>query len=186
MVNQRGNFLLQALLALTLVFAFMPFFASKLSSRDNAAQMYASSEQIDTVYNAAKIYLYEEKDKLPYQKQILSGNLLTDTLENYGLPFGFVPQTALKQQISLIIDKNQDGIACYLKITGGNLSKLQIAELARRIGFYASIKGSDIEVDIPINVMYSDIVSKKETGENIGFLSELDMNDNTIDKAGVL
>ena len=186
MKNQHGNFLLQALLALTLVFAFMPFFANKLSSRDNAAQMYASSEQIETVYNVAKIYLYEEKDKLPYQKQILSGNLLTDTLENYGLPIGFVPQTALKQQISLVIDKNQDGIACYIKVTGGNLSKMQTAELARRIGFYASVKGSDIEVDIPINIMYSDIVSKKETGENIGFLSELDMNDNNIDKAGIL
>ena len=40
--NQRGNFLLQALLALTLVFAFMPFFANRLSSRDFATQMYES------------------------------------------------------------------------------------------------------------------------------------------------
>ena len=59
-------------------------------------------------------------------------------------------------------------------------------ELARRIGFYATINGSNIEVTIPIDVMYSDIVSKKETDDNVGFLSELDMNDNTIDKAGVL
>ena len=34
--------------------------------------------------------------------------------------------------------------------------------------------------------MYSDIVSKKETGENVGFLSELDLNENNIDKIGVL
>ena len=63
--NQRGNFLLQALLALTLVFAFMPFFAKKLSSRDEAAQMYAATEQIETAYNAARIYLREQKEKLP-------------------------------------------------------------------------------------------------------------------------
>ena len=184
--NQRGNFLLQALLALTLVFAFMPFFANKLSVRDNAAQMYASTEQIETAYNAAKIFLYEEKDNLPYKKQVLSGNDFSNKLENYGLPLGFIPETALKQKISLIIDKSQRGIIGYLKISGGNLSKMQTSELARRIGFYATINGSDIEVDIPVNVMYSDIVSRKETGENVGFLSELDMNDNSIDKTSIL
>lgn len=186
MQNQRGNFLLQALLALTLIFAFMPFFASKLSSRDNDAQMYAATEQIETAYNAARIYLYEEKDNFPYKKQVLSGNVFVDSLESYGLPLGFVPQTALKQEISLVIDKNQQGIISYLKISGGKLSKMQMAELTRRIGFYASMNGSDIEVEIPINVMYSDIVSKKETGENVGFLSELDMNDNEIDRINAL
>ena len=186
MHNQRGNFLLQALLALTLVFAFMPFFAGKLSSREVAAQMYAATEQIETAYNAAHIYLREEKDKLPYKKQELSENVFVDVLENYGLPLGFVPETGFKQKISLVIDKNQDGIQSYIKITGGKLSKIQIAELTRRIGFYATINGSNIEVTIPIDVMYSDIVSKKETDDNVGFLSELDMNNNTIDKAGVL
>ena len=184
--KEQGNFLLQALLALTLVFAFMPFFAGKLSSRDIAAQMYATSEQIETAYNAARIYVYEEKEKFPYKKQELSGVSFTDTLESYGLPLGFVPQTALKQNISLIIDKNEQGIISYLKITGGKLSKSQIFELARRIGFYATTDGTNIEVAIPINVMYSDIVSKKETGENVGFLSELDMNNNNIDKVNVL
>lgn len=186
MQNQHGNFLLQALLALTLVFAFMPFFAIKLASRDNAAQMYATTEQIETAYNAARIFLYEEKDNLPYKKQVLSGNAFSDKLESYGLPLGFVPETALKQKISLVIDKNERGIVGYLKISGGNLSKIQTAELTRRIGFYASIHNDSIEVDIPINTMYSDIVSKKETGENVGFLSELDMNDYSIDKVGVL
>ena len=42
--KQSGNFLLQAVLALTLVFAFMPFFANKLSSRDVSAQMYATTQ----------------------------------------------------------------------------------------------------------------------------------------------
>lgn len=184
--NQRGNFLLQALLALTLVFAFMPFFAQKLSSRDMAAQMYTATEQIETVYNAARIYLREEKENLPYKKQELTENKFVDTLESYGLPLGFVPETSFKQKISLVIDKNQDGIIGYIKITGGTLSKIQVAELARRIGFYARVDGSGIRVSIPIDTMYSDIVSKKETDENVGFLSELDMNDNSIDKAGVL
>ena len=184
--NQRGNFLLQALLALTLVFAFMPFFARKLSSRDLAAQMYTATEQIETAYNAARIYLREEKENLPYQKQELSGNKFVDILESYGLPLGYVPETSFKQKLSLVIDKNPDGIIGFIKVTGGKLSKIQIAELARRIGFYANVNGSDIEVTIPIDSVYSDIVSKKETDENIGFLAELDMNDNSLDKVGVL
>lgn len=164
----------------------MPFFAGKLSSRDTAAQMYAATEQIETAYNAARIYLREEKDNLPYKKQEISGNTFVDTLEFYGLPLGFVPETSFKQKMSLVVDKNQNGIRGYLKVTDGNLSKIQTAELARRIGFYATIKGSDIEIVIPIDVMYSDIVSKKETDENVGFLSELNMDNNSIDKAGVL
>ena len=63
---------------------------------------------------------------------------------------------------------------------------MQIAELAHRIGFYAEINSKDIYVHIPIDVMYSDIVNKKETNENVGFLSELDMNDNSIDKINIL
>lgn len=164
----------------------MPFFAGKLSSRDFAAQMYTATEQVETAYNAAHILLGEVKDKLPYKRQVLSGSSFVDVLEHYGLPLGFVPETSFGQKMSLIIDKNQYGIKSYIKISGGNLSKIQTAEMARRIGFYATVHGSDIEVTIPVDVMYSDVVSKKETDENVGFLSELDMNDNSIDKAGVL
>jgi hypothetical protein len=184
--KQSGNFLLQSLLALTLVFAFMPFFANKLSSRDNAAQMYAATEQVETAYTAARIFLQEEKDNLPYKKQKFSGGAFVDLLESYGLPLGFVPKTSLNQDISLVIDKNEDGIISFLKIDGARLSKMKRAELARRIGFYAKLEDGDINVYIPIDVMYSDIVSKKETDENVGFLSELDMDNNSIDKAGVL
>ena len=164
----------------------MPFFAGKLSSRETAAKMYAATEQVETAYNAARIYLREEKKNLPYQKQELSGNNFVDTLENYGLPLGFVPETGFKQKISLVIDKNQNGMVSYIKVTDGILNKIQMAELARRIGFYAVLNGSNIEVSIPTDVMYSDIVSKKETDENVGFLSELDMNNYTMDKASVL
>ncbi len=186
MRNERGNFLLQSLLALTLVFAFMPFFANKLSLRDNAAQMYAATEQVETAYSAARVYLREEKENLPYKKQELSNDKFVEVLEGYGLPLGFVPQTSFKQNISLVIDKNEDGIIGYIKIDGAGLSKMQLAELVRRIGFYAKLEGKDIHVYIPMDVMYSDIVSKKETDENVGFLSELDMGKNNIDKTGVL
>ena len=166
MQKQGGNFLLQALLALTLVFAFMPFFATKISSRDVAAQMYGASEQIETAYGAARIYLREEKDNLPYKKQELSKDKFVDVLENYGLPLGFIPQTKFNQNISLIIDKNEDGLYGFINVTSGNLSRVQLAELARRIGFYAKINGNNIEVDIPLDTIYSDVVSKKETDEN--------------------
>ena len=184
--KEHGSFLLQSLLALTLVFAFMPFFANKLSLRDNAAQMYAASEQVETAYAAARVYLHEEKENLPYKKQELSKDKFVEVLENYGLPLGFVPQTSFKQNISLVIDKTEDGIVSYIKIDGSNLSKMQLAELARRIGFYAKLEGNNIHVYIPTDVMYSDIVFKKETDENVGFLSELDMGENNIDKTGVL
>ena len=184
--KQRGSFLLQALLALTMIFAFMPFFANKLSTREKSGQMYATTEQIETAYNAARIYLREEKDNLPYKTQEISENNFVDTLENYGLPLGFIPTTGLKQKISLIIDKNTEGIVGYLRISGGNLSKIQLNELARRIGLYATVNGSELNVYIPLDTMYSDIVSKKNSDENVGFLDELDMNKNNIDKTEYL
>ncbi len=186
MQKQSGNFLLQALLALTLVFAFMPFFARSISSRDTAAQMYAATEQIESAYGAARTYLYEEKDNLPYKKQELNGEEFVSVLENYGLPLGYIPETYFNQKISLIIDKNEEGVFGFINVTSGKLSKLQLAELARRIGFYAHVHGNNIEVDIPLDIKYSDIVSKKETNEQVGFLSELDMGDKSIDKIGVL
>lgn len=184
--KQSGNFLLQALLALTLVFAFMPFFANKIASRDMSAQMYASAGQIETAYGAARIYLREVKDDLPYKKTEFVDDRFVDLLENYGLPLGFVPKTHFDQDISLVIDKNQNGIDAYLKITGGKLSKIQMAEMTRRIGFYAKLVDNNIIVSVPIDVMYSDIVSKKETGDNVGFLAELDMHDNSIEQIGIL
>ena len=161
----------------------MPFFANMASSRDIAAKMYSATEQIETAYTAARIYVREEKDNLPYKKIVLSKDMFVDTLESYGLPMGFVPQTIFKQDISLVIDKNQDGVFAYVDIKGGKLSRVQIAELARRIGFYAAIVDGNIEVSIPIDEMYSDIVSRKETDKDVGFLSELDMNDFSVDKS---
>lgn len=153
---------------------------------DNSAQMYSATNQIETVYGVARVYLRENKDDLPYKKTTLAKDKLIEVLEEYGLPLGFVPKTSLGQNIQLIVDKTQDGIDGYIKLSGGNLSKMQLAELTRRIGFYAKNINDTIEIKIPLDEMYSDIVNKKETGENVGFLSELDLNDNSIDKIGIL
>jgi len=55
--NQSGNFLLQALLALTCVFAFIPFFVRRMAARDMSTQMYSATRQIDTAATAARIYI---------------------------------------------------------------------------------------------------------------------------------
>jgi len=184
--EQRGNFLLQVLLALTLVFAFMPFIAKKLASRDMTAKMYAAKTSVETLHNAARIYARENKDSFDCtntgQPWVLEGTELTNTLEDYGLPKGFIATTSLGQDMSLQIVKKT--IACgddVNKITvdivvpRGDLSQYQLAELARMIGFFARAEDDIIRVNVPVDVIYSDIVRRRETNEQIGFLTDLEM-----------
>lgn len=214
MQKQSGNFLLQTLLALTLVFSFMPFVAKRLASRDMAAQMYSAKQSIETVYNAARLYLYDKKDSLPYDVTVLeSGNLVTE-LSAYGLPLGFNPVTSLNQDITFEINKKEaDPIPCdpvgelgeetcegvaetltpvikaYVHVrpnANASLKEYQVAELARMIGFFARPDGKNIDLDVPVDVMYTDVVLRKETDENVGFLTELDMGGNNIDSVGNL
>ena len=56
----------------------------------------------------------------------------------------------------------------------------------RRLGFYAKLSDNIIMVEIPMETLYSDIVTKREIDENLGFLSDLGMNDNSIKNIGVL
>lgn len=178
--HERGNFLLQALLALTLVFAFMPFFTRRLASRDIGAQMYATTHQLETVKNAARLYVLENSDALPYDTTVVSGNNLSDLLEPYGLPLGFIARTPLGQDISVVIIKNETDVYALVRVAGGELTKMQRAELARRIGFYASYNpASDsdvIEIGIPLAENYSDIVRRNERNSDVAeFLTDLDM-----------
>jgi len=183
--KQSGNFLLQALLALTLVFAFMPFLAKRLSSRDIDAKLYVATEQIETIHTAARIYIREQKDLLPYEKVTLTDEKLVDVLENYGLPIGFIPKTRFNQNIKLTIDKKPNNTYVFLTIDRGNLTMVQLSELSRRIGFYSNIVNDAIEVAVPLDVMYSDIVAKKESSNSTtGFLSNLDMGEKNINKIG--
>ena len=177
--NSRGSFLLQALLALTLLIVFVPFIAIKLLGRENDALMYAAMRQIENATTAARIYIRENANNLPYERTILAGNTFSDTLEPYGLPLGFVPKTALGQDISLIIDKDKESVSAYLELKGGDLNGIKRAELARRVGFYASDAGDGtVHVGISLDNMYSDVVRRNETDVDAGeFLVNLDMGD---------
>ena len=186
MHNQRGNFLLQALLSLTLLFAFIPFIAIKLLGRENDALMYSTTRQIDNATTAARIYIRENANKLPYEQTILSGDAFSDTLEPYGLPLGFVPKTALGQDISLVINKDFESVSAYLELRGGKLNELKRTELIRRVGFYAADGGDDtVHVGIVLDNIYSDVVRRNEVDIDAGvFLVDLDMGGNTFSNAG--
>ncbi len=189
--TQRGNFLLQALLALTLVFVFIPFFARRIAMNDVSAQMYATTHQIDTAKTAAKIYVQENADNLPYEKTEISGDNFSMQLEPYGLPLGFIPRTAFGQDISLVIEKSNNEISAFLKLHGGKLNTMQRAELARRIGFFAVYNPNDPDGDIDIGIQlsdtYSDVVRRNEKNSNSnGFLTDLDMGAFRFDNAGTM
>lgn len=185
MSRQSGNFLLQALLALSLVFAFVPFVAQKLVIRDRDAQMYSATRQVDVAATAARIFIRENASHIAYDRTVVAGSDFGDLLEPYGLPLGFIPRTALGQDISLIINKAPGEISAYLELTGGDLSQLRAAELARRIGFYASTDGANVRVNIALDEGFSDIVRRNETNVDAGaFLTNLDMGGFVFDNVG--
>ena len=185
MSRQNGNFLLQALLALALIFSFIPFFAGRLASRDPDSQMYAATQKVEVAQTAAQIFVRENANDLPYNTTKVSGNTFSDLLESYGLPLGFVPRTALGQDISLVINKTPLAVTAYLELSGGDLSPLQLAELARRIGFYASVSGDIITVGLALDAVYSDVVRRNESDlNNSAFLTDLDMGGYTFDNGG--
>lgn len=174
--RQSGNFLVQAMLALTLVFAFIPFIAQNLASRNTDARMYAATRQIDNATTAARIFIRENANSLSYNQTILSGNTFSDMLEPYGLPLGFIPRTALGQDISLVINKSAFDISAYLELTGGEMSGVEMAELARRVGFYATTFEDGIRIGIVLTDDYSDILRRNESNlDNSAFLTDIDM-----------
>ncbi|MBO7645193.1 MAG: hypothetical protein J6S57_02730 [Alphaproteobacteria bacterium] len=204
MQNQRGNFLLQVLLALTLVFSFMPFIAKRLASRDMAAQMYSAKQTIETIYNAARLYVYDKKDKLNYPADgtalVLTDTDLIVALEPYGVPaMGFNPKTSLDQNITLKIKKEEKTVRlceemwgsepcddestivvpvynANLIVDGGDLKEYQVAELTRMIGSFAKRDGTQINIVVPVESMYTDVVLRKEPNNQVGFLTELRMD----------
>ncbi len=185
MHQERGNFLLQALLAVGLIFAFIPFLSRQLSERNIDTRMYSATRQVEIAQTASRIFVRENMNNLPYDTTVISGNDFADVLEPYGLPLGFVPKTAMGQDISLIIHKSDSVLTAYLQLTGGNLNGVQRAELIRRIGFYAAENEDGIDVGIELQDVYSDIVRRNETNlENSSFLSDLDMGGFSVDNAG--
>ncbi|MBQ0013268.1 MAG: hypothetical protein KBS86_01700 [Proteobacteria bacterium] len=184
MHKQSGNFLLQALLALTVMFAFIPMVVGRISSRDLDAKMYATTNQIEIFQTVARIYVRENADGLSYGQTILSGNALIDALEPYGLPIGFRSRTALDQDVRVIVDKSPTDIIAGIEIIGGKTSELDNAELARRIGFYATTIDNGVYVGVVLSDSYSDVVRRNETNlTNSRFLNDLDMGDNSLSGA---
>lgn len=186
MQNQRGNFLLQALLALTLLFMFIPFFAVKILGRENDARMYATTQKIDNAATVARIFIRENASNLPYNRTIISGNSFADILEPYGLPLGFVAKTALGQDMILVIDKTPTEVSAYLELSGGDLNTLARTELVRRIGFYAVDAGNGvIQIGVPLENIYSDVVRRNEPDlDTSAFLVDLDMGGFSISNIG--
>ena len=186
MHKQSGNFLVQALLALTLIFAFIPFLATQLAARNVDAQMYSATRQINNASTAARIFIRENARSISYGQTIVAGDDFADVLEPYGLPLGFVPHTALGQDIVLVMNKTPSAeVSAYLDITGGGLSELELAELARRIGFYATQIDNGVRVGIVLTDDYSDVVRRNEPNlDNSGFLSDLDIGSFSFRGAG--
>ncbi len=185
MHQQRGSFLFQSLLALGVIFAFIPFLSRNLSDRNIDTRMYSSARQVDIAQTAARIFIRENAKNIAYDTTVVTGNDFSDLLEPYGLPLGFVPRTALGQDISLVIHKTPMSVSAYLELSGGDLSGVQIAELARRIGFYAAPVEEKIQVGIELSQIYSDVVRRNELDlENSGFLSDLDMGDFSLNSVG--
>ncbi len=176
--KQSGNFLTQALLGLALMVAFMPFVAQKISRRDMDAKMYAAVNQIELATTAAKIYVQENMNDINYNETILEGDEFADVLEPYGLPLGFLPVTSFGQDISLVIEKDENQISAYLKMTGGDLSEILLAEQAKRIGFYGFFEEGVLYSIVPLGEMYFDLVRLKSKNiVNSGFLTDLDMGE---------
>lgn len=187
MHQERGNFLLQALLAIGLIFAFIPFMVRQIAGRDMDSRMYSATRQVDIAQTAARIFIRENARDIPYDTTVVSGNDFSDMLEPYGLPLGFVPRTALGQDITLVLHKTPLAVSAYLELTGGDLTGVQRAELIRRIGYYATESGQDIRIGVELADLYSDVVRRNETNLDAGgFLSDLDMGDFAFNNAGNL
>ncbi len=182
MRTERGNFLLQALLALSLLFFFMPILTNRLITNDVDAKMYSSVHQIDAAETAARIFIRENVDSIAYGKTTIRGNDFSDLLEPYGLPLGYIPRTAFGQDIYLVINKDDSSIGGELIVNGGQITNIQIAEMVRRIGFYAAQTDNGLVVGVPLNTLYQDVVRRNEPDiNNSVFLTDLDMNDFSIE-----
>lgn len=180
MNNQRGNFLLQTLLALSLITAFMPFFTSKIISRDKTIKIVALLNQIDSIELASRRYIKENINNFEFKTYLLSGNDFIDIIESYGMPLGFIPKTNFNQDISLLIKKDDD-ISAYLKLSGGNLNNLEKSQLKNSISNqYKEKENGDIYITIPIDEEYSDIVNKVEKNNSF-FMSDLNMGEFSIE-----
>ncbi len=141
--NMRGNFLLQALLAIALVMSFMSFMAPKLAARKSDAVMAAIARQTETATRAARQFVRANKSGIVYGPRNITDDEFSDLLEPFGLPLGFIPLTAAQQKISLLTSKNDSGILALIVLHGGKISDIKRRELMARIGPQAALPNDD-------------------------------------------
>ena len=204
--------MLQALLALALVIAFLPVLANKTFFRNLNRENVAIEAQIMSAWDAARAYVYEEYDNFPDGIKILSDEDFSNALEPFGLPLGFIPVTPLGQKISLIISKEDKDFLAILVVSGGNLSLLRKTEIMTRIGFWAAVidekkslvgktggwelkllpnklelDPDDILIRVPEDVEFSELVSKSaKNPEKNMFHTNLLMDGNNLNSVGLL
>lgn len=188
MTKQSGNFLLQALLVLGLLILFMPFLSKKILSRDADVLMRISVQQLENLAIVTKHYVSENISDIPYNTTVVSGDKITELLIPYGLQHGFMAKTALGQDISIVMIKNeQNDASINLVASGGGLSDIKRANLVRKLGLYAKVSGNDIVINIPIENSMSDIVKRNEVDlDNAVFYTYLDMGDFNVNNAKTL
>jgi hypothetical protein len=135
--------MLQALLALALVVAFLPMFVKKVADKNAGRENVAVVHQIEAAFEAARAFVYEESDGFPNGVRVFSGDVFVQTLEPYGLPLGFVPRTALGQSVSLLVSRDEKNLLAALVVSGGKLDRLRRAEIVARVGFWGMEANDD-------------------------------------------
>jgi hypothetical protein len=204
--------MLQALFALALVISFLPMLANKAIEKKESRENVATVSQINYAWNAARSYIHNESDKISDGITTLSDDELSNKLEPFGLPLGFVPITPLGQKISLIISKKDNDIFSVVEVDANNMSEMRRANIVKRLGFWGIIfngngtlqgwsggwqanelpnnlmlKKSNIYIRVPDDAEFSELVIKKakNPSEN-SFHTNLVMNGNSISSIAIL
>jgi len=198
--------MLQALLALAFVIAFLPVFVKKLEERNASRENAAIASQIAFAENAARAFVFDNVGNFPDGVKVFEDEAFVRSLEPYGLPLGFVPRGIRGGKISLIISKLKDDFFAAIALNPGKISAARRAEILARIGFWGfevkddgTIAGAtggwsaaalpndiilnpnDIMVRVPEDAEFSELVLRraKDSKKN-SFHTNLDMGGNNI------
>ena len=198
--------MLQALLALALVVAFLPMFAKKIEERNIGRENAAIASQMSRAAFAARAFVSDKMDDFPDGVEMFEENDFSRELEPYGLSLGFVPRVGSGGAISLVISKSKDDFFAALVASGARLSDARRMEILARIGFWGivmdengTLRGAtggwfadalpnnlfldpnDIMVRIPEDEEFSELVRRraKAPEKNI-FHTDLDMGGNDV------
>ncbi|MDR1696737.1 MAG: hypothetical protein LBR41_00760 [Rickettsiales bacterium] len=206
MRNHNGNFLLQALLALALISAFIPVFIGQRINRISENALRVAVAHIDQAIFAGNEYA--KRADIPAGRRNFAGVRLTDVLAGYGLPPGFRTVTNLGQKISMFVARNGDDSVVMLELSAGDLPRMSRAALMQRIGPAAGtasknvitgVQGdwkidlspfglrpdpSSIYVRLDDNDLFVELV--RISGGRQKFLTDLDMGENNLTDAHII